>query len=484
MTPADYSVLDATALAELIARRETSCEAAMAAAIAAAQALNPALNAIVDPFYDEALAAARKADQKPPAERSGPFYGVPFLVKDLELPWSGSNMSRGSRFLAGAASPPDAPLSEALRASGIIAFGKTNTPEFGITGTTEPALFGPCRNPYATDRISGGSSGGSAAAVAAGIAPLAHAADGAGSIRIPAACCGLVGLLPSRGRTRSPGAAGDVFHAYARHFVVSRSVRDSATMLEAVRDHSPYAPPALGLEAGASFAERRDPPPLRIRWSPLRISGRPVDPPVHAALERTAALLSALGHQVTEGRPALNYGRFYRSFGTVGAAQLARDIEDYAKKTGRTPDDELFEPLTLRNLSFGRSRSGTQVIHALREVKQFAREMDAVFTTLDVLVEPVLGVPVPEVGWLDPNLLDPKEQDRRSAIAFPTTPPANGTGQPSISLPLGMDADGLPIGVMFTARYGADATLLQLAYQLEEAAPWAQRRPALHAAHS
>lgn len=453
----------------------------MATAIECANALNPALNAIVDPLYDQALTAARAADQVPMTERRGPFYGVPFLVKDLELPWSGTRMSRGSRFLAGAPSPADAPLSAAFRDSGIIAFGKTNTPEFGITGTTESALFGPCRNPYDTDRISGGSSGGSAAAVAAGIAPLAHAADGAGSIRIPAACCGLVGLLPSRGRTRSPGAAGDVFHAYARHFVVSRSVRDSALMLDAVRDDSPYAPVALGCAAGAAFSERRSLPPLRIRWSRQRVSGRPVDTEIAAVLERTAELLESLGHQLTEGLLNVDHARFYRSFGTIGAAQLARDVEDYARETERTPADDLFEPLTLRNLSFGRSRSGTQVIHALREVKQFARQVDQAFSEIDVLMEPVLGIPVPEVGWLDPNRLDPKEQDRRSAIAFPTTPPANGTGQPSISLPLGTDQRGLPVGVMFTARYGADATLLQLAYQLEEAAPWQQRLPKVHA---
>ena len=481
MTPAEYAALDATALATAIACRKVSCEAVMAAAIAAAEQLNPKLNAVVDPYFDQARIEARQADLKPPGERQGPFYGVPSLVKDLELPWAGTRMSRGSRFLAGALSPPDAPLSEAFRASGIIAFGKTNTPEFGITGTTEPALFGPCRNPYATDRISGGSSGGSAAAVAAGIAPIAHAADGAGSIRIPAACCGLVGLLPSRGRTCSPGTAGDVFHAYARHFIVSRSVRDSAAMLEAVSDDSPYAPPMLGLPTGASFSERRTLPPLRIRWSPRRVSGRPVDPQVAAVLQQTAELLGTLGHEVTEGGLDVDYARFYRSFGTVGAAQLARDIEDYAKESGRTPSDDLFEPLTLRNLSFGRSRSGTQVIHALREVKQFARDVDQAFMELDVLMEPVLGIPVPEIGWLDPNLLDPQEQDRRSAIAFPTTPPANGTGQPSISLPLGVDDQGLPIGVMFTARYGADSLLLQLAYQLEEAAPWQQRTPALHA---
>lgn len=474
--PADYGRLDATAVAALVRQGEVSCTEVMAAAIAAAQALNPALNAIVDPLYEQALDAARANDRRPAAARSGPFFGVPFLLKDLELPWGGTRMSRGSRFLAGAESPPDAPLSAAFRASGVTAFGKTNTPEFGITGTTEPALFGPCRNPYQTDHISGGSSGGSAAAVAAGIAPIAHAADGAGSIRIPAACCGLVGLLPSRGRTRSPGAAGDVPHAYARHFIVSRSVRDSASMLQAVLDPSPYAPAA----PASGFTDLSPPPMLRIRYSGLRGSGKAVHPAIMDALNRCATLLQDLGHDVAEATLDVDYRRFYRSFGVIGAAQLARDVEDYALETGREARDELFEPLTRRNLSYGRSRRGTQVIHALREVRAFTREMDAAFANIDVYLQPVLGIPVPEIGWLDPNVLEPAEQDRRSAIAFPFTPPANGTGQPAISVPFGLDQAGLPIGLQFMGRFGADATLLKLARQLEAAAPWAEQRPAIH----
>ena len=476
MDPQTYLETDGVGLAALMRDGELSVSEVVAAALTVALANNPRLNAIIEPLYDAAGRQARELDQRPFSERSAPFFGVPFLVKDLELNWAGTRMTRGSRLLANAQSPSDAPLSQAFRDSGIVAIGKSNTPEFGITGTTESALFGPCLNPFNQRHIAGGSSGGAAAAVAAGIVPLAHAADGAGSIRIPAACCGLVGLLPSRGRTRSPGPAGDVNHAYARHFVVTRTVRDSAAMLDAVADRSALAPPIP--ESG--FLPRRNPGRLRVCWQRTRLSGKAFDPAVVTALEKSAALLEALGHEVDERPLNVDYARFYRSFGTIGAAQLARDLEDYAAENAlelAALEETHLEPLTRRNLSFGRSRSGTQVIQALREVKVFSRQMDEAFESIDVLMQPVLGIPVPEVGWLDPNTLDPKEHDRRSAIAFPTTPPANGTGQPSISLPLGQDDNGLPIGVMFTARYGRDDLLLALAYQLEDTRLWQPAKP-------
>ncbi|MEM6709467.1 MAG: amidase family protein [Pseudomonadota bacterium] len=472
MHTSDYADLDALALAERLRVGDMPVRDAVDAAIDLVALWNPTLNAVIEPLYDEARALAERLDAQPVDARRAPFYGVPFLVKDLELNWAGTRMTRGSRWLAEAQSPPDAPLSQAFRGTGLVAIGKSNTPEFGITGTTEPALFGPCRNPIDPTRIAGGSSGGAAAAVAAGIVPVAHAADGAGSIRIPAACCGLVGLLPSRGRTQSPGPAGDVNHAYARHFIVSRSVRDSAAMLDAVADSSPLAPPL----PEHKFQQRRESGPLRIRLAGTRLSGRPFDPEITQALTACASLLEQLGHAVSDDPVPVDYARFYRSFGVIGAAQLAQDLDDYAIETKQPIDEALLEPLTRRNLSYGRSRRGTQVIQALREVKAFTREVDAAFEAFDLLLQPVLGIRVPEIGWLDPSALDPAEHDRRSAVAFPTTPPANGTGQPSISLPLGQDSNGLPIGLMFTARYGRDDLLLQLAYALEETSLWTQSK--------
>lgn len=466
MKQAEYVALDGVALSQAIRDGELSAAEVTEAALERMESVNPSLNAVIWPM-------AEQARDTLDALRPGPFSGVPFLVKDLNLAWANTRLTSGSRFMADLHVEHDAPLAEAFKASGVVAIGKTNTPEFGITGTTEPALFGPCRNPFDTSRIAGGSSGGSAAAVAAGVVPVAHASDGAGSIRIPAAVCGLVGLMPSRGRTRSPGPIGDVFHSYSRHFVVSRSVRDTATMLDAVADDSPYAPP----RDGRPYAERRDPGQLRVRFSDRTPGGRPIHPEISAALRAAAELLAGLGHAVEERSLDVDYRTFYKHFGTVGAAQLVADVDDDTRSMGREPEPGEFEPLTMRNLSFGRSRSGAKVIHALRAVRSFAREVDTHFAEFDVFALPVLGVPVPEVGYLDPVALEPAEQDKRSAEVFPFTPPFNGTGQPAISLPLGTDSNGLPIGIQFVARYGNEDTLLQLAYQLEEAQPWAHRYP-------
>lgn len=468
MNEQDYVGADGVYLAGLIASGEVSAQEVVELAEARMAQCNDDLNAVVWPMPEQARSTAENLPQ-------GPLAGVPFLVKDLNLAWANTRLTSGSRFMENLRVDHDAPLASAFKASGVVAIGKTNTPEFGITGTTEPALFGPCRNPFDTSKIAGGSSGGSAAAVAAGIVPIAHASDGAGSIRIPAACCGLVGLMPSRGRTRSPGPIGDVFHSYSRHFVVSRSVRDSATMLDAVADDSPYAPP----RDGRPYAVRRDPGALTIRFSDATPGGRPIDPQISAALQQAAIVLTDLGHHVEEKRLDVDYRNFYRHFGVVGSAQLVADVDDDTRSMGREPEPGEFEPLTERNLSYGRTRTGAKVIHALRAVRAFTREVDERFAQMDVFMLPVLGVPTPKIGYLDPVALEPSEQDKRSAEVFPFTPPFNGTGQPALSLPLGTDDSGMPIGIQFVARYGGEDVLMQLAYQLEEAAPWAHRYPAL-----
>ncbi|MCR9279520.1 MAG: amidase family protein [Pseudomonadaceae bacterium] len=468
LTDSEYRAADAVELASLVASGEVSAQEVVECAQARMGAHNDALNAVVWPMPDHASDTLSNLP-------AGPLSGVPFLVKDLNLAWANTRLTSGSQFMKDLRVEHDAPLASAFKASGVVAIGKTNTPEFGITGTTEPALFGPCRNPFDTSKIAGGSSGGSAAAVAAGIVPIAHASDGAGSIRIPAACCGLVGLMPSRGRTRSPGPIGDVFHSYSRHFVVSRSVRDTATMLDAVADDSPYAPP----RDGRAYAQRRDPGALTVRFSGSTPGGRPIDPQISAALARAAALVESLGHRVEEKCLDVDYRNFYRHFGVVGSAQLVADVDDDTRSMGREPEPGEFEPLTERNLSYGRSRTGAKVIHALRAVRAFTREVDAHFAEMDVFMLPVLGVPTPKIGYLDPVALEPAEQDKRSAEVFPFTPPFNGTGQPALSLPLGTDDSGMPIGIQFVARYGNEDVLMQLAYQLEEAAPWAHRYPEL-----
>lgn len=479
---ADYADQDATALAELLRRGQVSHTEVMEAAIARAEALQPHLNCFVHPDFEAALDAARAADT--PADDdltdlASAFQGVPFAVKDLWLEWAGARHSAGSRFVHAGEHrhDADAPLARAFRDAGLVSLGKTTTPEFGITGTTEPALTGATRNPWSPAHIAGGSSGGSAAAVAAGIVPVAHASDGAGSIRIPAACCGLVGLKPSRGRTRAPCDALDVPFAFSSNFVVSRSVRDSAAMLDAVALQSVYGPPRPDVPFAAGA--RRDPGPLVIAASHETPSGRPVDPEIAAAFDATCALLERLGHRVEIRTPDVDWRDFYRAFGAVGSAQLASDVRGLERELGRSPEQDEFEPLTWRNVEAGRARTGMGVIDSLRVIQRVTRRLEHFFAGIDVFLSPVLGTPIPEIGHLDPTAMAPEEQDRRSAATFPFTPPFNASGQPAMSVPMAQDSRGLPIGMQLSASYGDELVLLQLATQLEAETGWLDRRPDL-----
>jgi amidase len=465
----DYAEHDATGLAALIRDGEVAATQVVAAALARAEALQGRLNCFVGIDAEGARSTAGSPGD-------GPFQGVPFAVKDLWLEWAGAPHSAGSRWVHGRhAHDRDAPLAAGFRRAGLVSLGKTTTPEFGITGTTEPAVTGPTRNPWNPEHISGGSSGGSAAAVAAGIVPVAHGSDGAGSIRIPAACCGLVGLKPSRGRILKASDALDVPFGFSSNFVLTRSVRDCAAMLDAVSDHSRYAPivPENGFLRGLA----RPPRSLRIVATTETPSGRPVDPEITEAFEATLRLLESLGHRVELRAPQFDWRAFYRAFGTVGSAQLAADVRELEQELGRPPRDDEFEPLTWRNVEGGRQRSGVGVIGALRSLQRFTRDMEDFFSDIDLMVTPVLGTPVPKVGYLDPSAMEPAEQDRRSARTFPFTPPFNATGQPAMSLPVATDSAGLPVGMQFIGNYGDDGLLLQLASQLEIASGWLERRP-------
>lgn len=464
----DYADHDGLALAALIRDRQVSPGEVVEAAIARAEAAHRRLNCFVTTDYD----GARGAAERPP---QGPFSGVPFAVKDLWLEWAGAPHRAGSRFVRDHGFTADAPLAAAFRGAGLISLGKTTTPEFGITGTTEPALTGPTRNPWDPGRIAGGSSGGSAALVAAGVVPVAHASDGAGSIRIPAACCGLVGLKTSRGRTLPPCEALDVPFGFSSNFVVSRSVRDTVAMLDVVSQHSRYAPPIP--DGGFTAAAQLPPRPLRIAASTATPSGRPVDPQIQAAFDACVKQLEDLGHFVDERTPEIDWRDFYRAFGAVGSAQLAADVRGLERQLGRSPEGDEFEPLTWRNVEGGRARSGVGIIDSLRVLQRVTRQLEAFFETCDLVLTPVLGTLLPRIGELDPVALAPEDQDRASAKAFPFTPPYNASGQPALSLPVGMDADGLPVGMQFVAPYGDEATLLQLAGQLETAVGWSGRRP-------
>jgi amidase len=468
----DYADYDGLGLAGLVATKQVTPAELVEAAIERIERHNPTLNAVVYKGYDD----ARKWAAGPLPE--GPFRGVPFLIKDLAMPVAGWPRTSGSRFAKDVVDAEDGGLTARYRASGAVFLGKTNTPEYGITGTTESALLGPCRNPWNPGHIAGGSSGGSASAVAAGIVPLAHASDGLGSIRIPAACCGLVGLKVTRDRNPNLPDGFDYALGNVVDHVVTRTVRDSAAMLDATgwpEPGSPYpAPPKTRpyLEEVAASPGR-----LRIAWSSETPSGRPIDPEIQAALERTAALLKGLGHEVVERGLGIDYRGLYASRGPAAAANFASGMARMIEEVGREPEGDDLEPLTWATYKAGLRQTGADVMRSLQETRMLNRRTLAAFEDIDAYLCPVMGEPPPEIGFIDPVKLEPREVNRRQGRVFPFTPPFNFSGQPSMSLPLEMSASGLPIGMMFTAKYADEATLFRLAAQLEKEAPWKDRRP-------
>jgi amidase len=468
----EYAEHDGLGLAALVREGQVTPAELTEAAIERIERHDGTLNAVVHRAFDE---ARRCAGGKLP---DGPFRGVPFLVKDLGCPVAGMPRTSGSRFLRDEVSLEDGELTRRYRAAGVVILGKTNTPELGITGTTESAHLGPCRNPWNPDHISGGSSGGAAAATAAGIVPLAHASDGLGSIRIPAACCGLFGLKTTR--DRNPGGPHDPGRAIGMgvDHVVSRTVRDSAAMLDATggpEPASPYAPPPKG----RPYLEEVAQPPgrLRIAFSGETPSGRPIHDDNRRALEETVTLLGELGHEPVERDLGIDYRAFYRAQGIVSAANAAANLVELTLRVGREPEEDELEPLTWAGIERGRRLSGERVMGAWRQLRMSGREILALFEDFDVYLTPVLGTPPPPIGHIDPVNLDPREVGRRQARAFPFTPPFNVTGQPAMSVPLGWSEAGLPLGMQFAGRYADEATLFRLAAQLETAQPWSARRP-------
>ena len=473
MTFTEYAEYDGLGLAALVSQKKASASELLEACIERIEAHNPVLNAVVHKAYD---AARLTATETLP---DGPFKGVPFLIKDLGLQVAGWPRTSASRFANVEADARDSELVTRYRAAGVVLVGKTNTPEFGIPGVTASELLGPCRNPWNPDRVSGGSSGGAAAATASGMVPLAHASDGLGSIRIPAACCGLVGMKTTRDRNPNGPDDADRAIGFAVDHVVSRTVRDSAAMLDATgypEASSPYAPPP---KAGPYLEEvTRNPGKLRIAWSSKTPSGRPIDPEMQNAMERTVDLLTHLGHEVVEEGLAVDYRALYRAQSAISASNFAATIQRWIEIKGREPGDDI-GPLARRAYERGKAMSGQEALLGWQQLRILNRQVMALFESVDVYLTPVLGAPVPEVDQLDPLSGDLKQFDQRQSQAFPFTPPFNFTGQPSMSLPLHHSADGLPIGMMFTGRYADEATLFRLAGQLEVETPWSQRRPAM-----
>jgi amidase len=468
----EYSDYDGLGLAGLVAKGDVTPAELLEAAIDRIERHNGTLNAIVYKAYDEARLVA--SSQLP----GGPFRGVPFVIKDLGQRVQGWPRTSGSRFVSHVIDPEDSELARRYRQAGLVLVGKTNTPEFGITGTTESRLLGPCRNPWNPAHIAGGSSGGAAAAVAAGIVPMAHGNDGLGSIRIPASCCGLVGLKPTR--ERNPTGPGDYEYAsgWIVDHIVSRTARDSAAMLDATGYPEPASPYAAPPKSAPYVDELdRSPGKLRIAWSSETPRGTAIDSEIQSMLERTAEVLGSLGHEVIPEGLGIDYHELFRAQRFVGPSNFAAATARRIAEVGREPEPDDFEPLTWSLLEVGRNVTGEQAFYGLQAFRLLTRQILTAFEKFDVYLCPVLGTPPPEIGYVDPVKVEPREINRRQGIVFPFTPPFNFTGQPSISLPLWQSENGLPIGMMFTARYADEATLIRLAAQLEKEIPWSNRRP-------
>jgi amidase len=479
MNTEDLARLDATAQAELVRDGDASPVELVEAAIERAERLNPELNAIIHPLYEQGAEAA--AGEIP----DGPFRGVPFLFKDLGAGLAGQPLHMGMKGLKEAdfRLPVDTFLGQRFRDAGLVTIGKTNTPELGIVPTTEPAAYGPTHNPWDLGRSPGGSSGGSAAAVAAGIVPMAHANDGGGSIRIPASCCGLVGLKPSRGRTSLGPLIGDTMSGLTAEHVVSRSVRDVALALDATHGPAPGDPYVAPAPLRPYMDELdADPGSLRIAvlTDPIGASHIEIDQAVVSACREAATILEGLGHRVDDDAPAIPEGSFdlIETFLTRWYAGQTEVLDQFSVLLGREMGPDDVEPLTWAMAEEGRRRHSGQYLTAVSQHQAIGRMLGMWFEAgHDLLMTPTMGELPPPLGSFADTPEDPLQRIHRGERTAAFTALINATGNPAISLPLQWSEDGLPIGVHLIAPLGREDVLLRVASQLEQAHPWADRVP-------
>jgi amidase len=468
--------LDATAQAELVRSKEIKPIELVESAIERIERLNPKLNAVVTPMYDLGREIA-KSDLF-----QGPFTGVPFLLKDLVAEYAGVRFTEGSVFLSDFVSRQDSELVKRLKKAGLIIVGKTNTPEFGSLPTTEPELFGPTHNPWNTDKTPGGSSGGSAAAVASSMVPMAHGNDGGGSIRMPASCCGVFGLKPTRGRNPLGPLYGDIINGLVVEHALTRSVRDSAALLDVtsgVDAGDPYwAPPPkqpFTQEVGT------DPGSLRIAFTTKAPREIPVHDDCVKAAKEAAALCNHLGHKVEQNELTYDADLMSKCFFTLWCGGSAWVAGHWERRTGRKITQDLVEPLSWDLIERGRKINTEKYLLALEDVQRISRDVANFFSEWDVIITPTLAEPPVPLGTFDATSENPLQGFIRSASFMPFTSICNITGQPAMSVPLYWNTGGLPIGTQFIGGFGDEATLFRLAAQLEKARPWANRRPPISA---
>ena len=488
----DYVKYDALGLADLVKKKKVSAAELVEEAITRIEAGNPRLNAVIHTMYD----IGRKAAKGKLPE--GPFCGVPFLLKDLLDAYAGVPMTSGCRAYRNFVPAQDSAMVERYKKAGLVVIGKTNLPEFGLVAYTEPDLFGPCRNPWNLDRTPGGSSGGSAAAIAAGFVPMASGGDGGGSIRIPSSNCALFGLKPSRGRNPTGPEWGELWQGAVVGHVLSRSVRDSAAALDALHGPDPGAPYVIAPPARPYSQEiKRDPGKLKIAFSTVSPVGKPVDKENIAAVKKTAKVLSGLGHKVEEKAPPVAFRDLAIGYFIMYLGEMAADVKIVRDTYGRQAAKNEVELVTRTLALLGRAMNAGEFVAAIREWDRAARVMGTFFEKYDLFLTPTTARPPVKIGELKPkpaevvlmkvvNALGAGKLMKATGIveqlaidnlaATPFTQLANLTGLPAMSVPMHWTADGLPCGVHFVAPFGNEARLLSLAAQLEKVEPWFDKR--------
>src|SRR5215470_15533895 len=468
----EYRKHDAISLAELIAKRQISAEEVLEAAMARAEQINPMINAIVHKQYEQARRAAAAGLPE------GPLRGVPFLIKDLGFFETGEPTTFGSSLFKDFVAEHETGYVRLCKKAGLVFMGRSSSPEFGLNPNTEPRLYGSCHNPWNLEYSAGGSSGGAAAAVSVGILPVAHATDGGGSIRIPAAQCGLFGLKPSRGRVSMAPDAGEGWGGLSAGHVVSRSVRDSALMLDCTAGMEPGDPYTAPRNEG-SFLEAIARPPRRLRIALMLKDhrGAKLHPECLEAVQGAAKLCASLGHVVEQADPELDMVALRPMNTRISAANTARSCNLRWKALGREPNADDVEAVTWAVFQRGLRVRGTEYIEAIAAAHLVGRRMAAFLTNHDVILSTTLAGPPPKLGYFDQNG-DVGTFTERVTEYLSVTPLHNAAGTPAMSVPLHWTADGLPVGVHFAGRYGEEATLLALAAELETAQSWFDRVPA------
>jgi Asp-tRNA(Asn)/Glu-tRNA(Gln) amidotransferase A subunit family amidase len=469
----EYQSHDLLGLAALVKSGEVSGSELLDTALEVTRRVNGDVNAVVRLMEAE---ARRDLDC---ANHNSAFYGVPYLLKDLTAMYDGVPTTQGSVFFKDFVPDYDTVTVRRLRDSGLVIFGKTNTPELGGNVSAEPRLFGPTRNPWNTTFSAGGSSGGAAAAVGAGIVPAAHATDGGGSIRIPASCCGLFGLKPSRGRTSFGPKLGEGWNGMTSEHAITRSVRDSAALLDVIAGPArgdPYGIPAPRQPYLDALSERVR--PLRIAYTAVAPSGTPVDERVVAALMATVEALRAIGHVCVEAVPELDGPAVSDANVKVIAVHHAFNVGKRAAVLGREPQADDIEKVMQYRVDIGRQVSAVDYVKAVEILHQAGRAVGEFMREYDVMLRPTTAKPPQPIGTFDMNTDDLQSFLKALWEYIPFTALFNATGQPAMSVPLGW-ADGLPMGMQFAGRYSDEETLFQLARQLEVESPWADRRPSM-----